>query len=423
VVTTDQTEQWRAFCSSLFSAAIGPVLPANCLPPHLPDPKGYSAVKVIALGKAAAAMARVVERVWPDVALSGIAVCRDGYGQACRRIEVMESAHPVPDERSLVAAERALAVAADATETELLLVLLSGGGSSLACLPAEGLGLDEKQRLIKGLMLAGADIRELNTVRKHLSRIKGGRLAAAAKRAGKIVTLAISDVVGDVPSLIASGPTVPDTSIRSDAIEILRSYAIRQPKMWAAEADSPPDGKASFQIIANASDMLDAAKIYAEGADFKVINLGDDIVGEARDVAKIHAAIAQQHLETGDTAKLLLLSGGELTTTVTGTGQGGPNQEYVLALAAALSTETPIYAFAADTDGMDGSGGAAGAMSSPEDRMRADIAGINPLSFLKNNDSLNYFNKIGGSFKVKPSLTNTNDLRVIAIAANGLAQA
>ncbi len=396
MVTTDQSEQWRVFCKGLFSAAVRPVLPANCLPPHLPDPKAFSAVKVIALGKAAAAMARVVEEAWLDVTLSGIAVCRDGYGQTCRRIEVIESAHPVPDERSVAAAERALALAAGTTETELLLVLLSGGGSSLACLPVEGLALDAKRRLIKDLMFAGADIRELNTVRKHLSRIKGGRLAAAANRAGKIVTLAISDVVGDDPSLIASGPTVPDTSMRDDAVSILQAYSIKQPETWAPKPDDFPTDKTSFQIIASAPEMLRAAQAYADPAGFKVINLGDDIVGEARDVATLHAAIAQQHLETGDGGRLLLLSGGELTATVTGTGEGGPNQEYVLALAASLSAEMSIYGFAADTDGMDGTGGAAGAMTSPEDRGRAKTAGLDARAFLENNDSLRYFNEIGG---------------------------
>ncbi len=423
MVTTDQSDQWRAFCSGLFLAAIRPVLPSNCLPLHLPDPGTYSAVKLIALGKAAAAMARVVEEAWPDVALSGIAVCRDGYGQTCHRIEVIESAHPVPDERSVVAAERALAVAAGTTETELLLVLLSGGGSSLACLPAEGLGLEEKKRIITELMHAGADIRELNTVRKHMSRIKGGRLAAAARKAGKVVTLAISDVVGDDPSLIASGPTVPDASNRDDAAAILRSYDVRLPETWAPKTDWPADGKASFQIIANASNMLEAAKTYAEQAGFKVVNLGDDLIGEARDVGRNHAAMAQEHLQSAGDTKMLLLSGGELTATVTGAGEGGPNQEYVLSLAAMLTPEAPIYAFAADTDGMDGTGGAAGAMTSPDDRKRAIIAALEPVKFLNENDSHRYFNEIGGSFQVKPTFTNTNDLRVIAIMPKGLALA
>ncbi len=422
MVTTDQSDTWRAFCSGMFAAAIRPVLPENCLPKHLPDPTDYSAVKLIALGKGAAAMARVVEESWPDVNLSGIAVCRDGYGQPCNRIEVIESAHPVPDERSLKAAERALDIARSTLEGVLLLVLLSGGGSALACLPADGVSLKEKQQLVRALMHAGADIRELNTVRKQLSRIKGGRLAAAAARAGHIFTLAISDVVGDDPSLIASGPTVSDSTTRTDAIAVLDKYGISHPSRWAGWCGPVPGDRTSFQIVASGAHMLTAAQAYAEKAGFSVQFLGDDIVGEARDVARNHASMVTERLKEVSDKPVLLLSGGELTSTVTGTGKGGPNQEYVLALATALQTDAGVYAFAADTDGMDGVGGAAGAFMTPEDRKRAATAGTAPTAMLKNNNSHQYFKDLDCLFKVKPTGTNVNDLRVIAVAPKGLPQ-
>jgi len=419
-VKTDTAGDWQAFCASTFSAAIRPVLPKNCLPPFLPDPTAYRAVKLIALGKGAAAMARTVEQCWPDVTITGIAICRDGYGVQCDRVDVIESAHPIPDERSVAAAERALKVAADTKPEELLLVLLSGGGSSLACLPSDGITLEAKKQLISSLMRAGADISELNTVRKHLSAIKGGRLAAAAGNAGHIVTLAISDVVGDDPGLIASGPTQPDTSTWQDAQEILDRYGLERPPRWADDCAWVENNRSSFQIVAKGGDMLRAAERYGNAFGFDVRNIGNDVVGEARDVAEKHAAIARSYLKKDMDKPVLLLSGGELTATVCGTGQGGANQEYVLALAAAFGSDDRLYAFAADTDGMDGVGGAAGGISTPQNRKLAIEKAVVPEAMLAENDSLQYFKILDSSFTVEPTMTNVNDFRMIAIKPQGL---
>ncbi|TNE66925.1 MAG: DUF4147 domain-containing protein [Alphaproteobacteria bacterium] len=404
---------WPEFCRGLYAAAVRSADPLLVVPPALPDPSPWRAVRVIAFGKAAAAMARAFELAWPDVPLGGIAVCRYGYAVPCDRIEVLECAHPVPDAAGVAAANRALSVAHATGPDEMLLVLVSGGGSSLLCAPAAGISLQDKQRITGTLLNAGAPISDINCVRRHLSAIKGGRLARAAGKAGCIRTLAISDVVGDCPSAIASGPTVPDSSSIADAARVLRSYGIQAPESLCESIgpDDPVFARSRFDIIASGPQAIAAAVAYGRGQGFDVRVLADDCVGEARDIAAQHAAMVQSLLAGTHTRPVLLLSGGELTVTVKGDGQGGPNQEYLLALLQALPAGAPVHAFAADTDGMDGTGGAAGAWFTPEIRARAPAPG----PWLDRNDSFGYFGRLGALFRTKPTLTNVNDLRAIAV--------
>jgi len=357
---------------------------------------------VLALGKAAVPMARVVEENW-EGPLSGLAVTRHGAAEPLGRIDVVTAGHPVPDEPSVEAARRLLALAHSATADDLVLLLLSGGASALACLPGQGLSLAEKQRVTSALLRSGAAIGEINCVRRHLSGIKGGRLAAVAHPA-RILTLAISDVVGDRPEDIGSGPTAPDPTTIEEAGAILRRFRVEEPKQGWSESIKSVDGE--YRIIGSAREAVDAAAAKAAALGYTPRIIGYDLVGEAREVAGAHARLACQ--APFGTA---LISGGELTVTARGDGSGGPNQEYALALAIALQGAEGIHALAADTDGIDGSGEAAGAFVHPA--ILGSTSGAEEA--LARNDSGGFFAAAGGLFVTGPTGTNVNDLRIILI--------
>ena len=397
----------------LFSRAVAAADPAMCVPPHLPEPPAGRTL-VIAAGKAAASMARAVESAWPtDLPLGGIAVTRDDHGVPCDRIEVIEAAHPVPDRRGREAAARALDLARGLAADDLLLCLISGGGSSLLTYPAPGVDLAEKQRVNKALLRSGAPIGAMNVVRRHLSAIKGGRLAAAAYPA-RVVTLAISDVPGDDPGTIASGPTVPDPTTVEDARAALARYGIETnaPLNETPKPDDPCFERATFQLVATPRMMLDA--VVASINDINVIDLGADVEGEAREVGADHARFARELAATGEPT--LILSGGETTVTVTGDGgRGGRNCEYLLALAIALDGHPRIRALAADTDGIDGSETNAGAVCGPDTLARSRAAGLDAREHLARHDSYTVFEALGDLVVTGPTRTNVNDFRAIAV--------
>jgi glycerate 2-kinase len=405
----------RAFLRRLFDAAVAAADPAHCLPPFLPPmPKGRTVV--VGAGKAAAAMARAVELHWPG-RLEGFVVTRYGYGLACERIEVIEAAHPVPDAAGMEAAQRALRTVSGLTADDLVLALISGGGSALLSAPAAGIALADKQALTRALLKCGATIHEINTVRKHLSAIKGGRLAAAAAPA-RVVTLAISDVPGDDAADIASGPTVVDASTCADALAVLDSYGIGAPesvrRLLAAGATETPRQVAAGEVhvIAGARGALEAAAVAARAVDVKPLILGDDIEGEARDVARAMAAAAAA---CSDVAPCVLLSGGETTVTVRGNGRGGRNSEFLLALAISLDGEARVHAIACDTDGIDGSEDNAGAIIAPDTLARARAARLDARAFLADNDAHGFFSALGDLVVTGPTRTNVNDFRAILI--------
>ncbi|PJK27528.1 glycerate kinase type-2 family protein [Minwuia thermotolerans] len=407
----------RACLLRLFEAAVDRARPANCLGGHLPSP-GDGRTVVVGAGKAAGAMAEAFEAAWHgDV--EGLVVTRDGYARPTRHIRVVEAAHPVPDERGLTAAREILDLVTGLGPEDQVICLLSGGGSALLTCPVEGVSLAAKQQVTRELLRCGAPIGEINTVRRRLSAIKGGGLARAAAPA-KVVTLAISDVVGDDPAVIASGPTVPDPTSPADALAVLAKYGIEAPaevrRHLEASSDAP-DGVfplTDYRLIARPRDALDAAKALAEAEGLRVIDLGDTLEGEARDVAPGHADMARrlQH-EPGDS---LILSGGELTVTVRNAeGLGGPNREYAMALALALDGAGGISALAADTDGVDGAGEAAGAIVDPSTRFRAREAGIDLGRALADNDTHRAFERLGDLVATGPTFTNVNDFRAIII--------
>jgi hydroxypyruvate reductase len=413
----------RLFLRALLDAAIAAAAPAVVLPPHLPKPpKGRTVV--VGAGKAAASMARAVEDHWAGE-LSGLVVTRRGYGAACKRIEVIEASHPVPDQAGMDAAQWILDAVRGLSADDLVLFLASGGGSALMALPAPGIGLADKQAVTRALLACGAVIGEINCVRKHLSAIKGGRLAAAAYPAA-VVTLAISDVVGDDPSVIASGPTVPDPSTFAEARAILAKYGIRPPPAIArhlakADDETPKPGdprlaRADYRLIATPKQALAAAAAAAQAAGVTPVILSDAIEGEAREVAGAQAAFAL-HAAGGRPMPLpaVLLSGGEATVTVRGQGRGGPNTEYVLALALALESQPQIHALAADTDGIDGTEDNAGAVCDPATLTRAAAAKLDLASHLANNDSYAAFAALGDLVVTGPTRTNINDFRAILI--------
>lgn len=383
----------REHLEEIWRAGMEACLPARVLAPHLPAPPPGRTF-VLALGKAAVPMARSVEARWRGP-LSGLAVAPRGSGGALRRVDVIHGSHPVPDESSVAAAERLLALAEGAGEDDLVLVLLSGGASALACLPGEGLALAEKQRLTSALLRSGATVREINCVRRHLSRFKGGRLALAAPPA-RLVTLAISDVVGDRPEDIGSGPTAADPSTVEEARAILAHYAIEAPERGWSETPTWVPG--AWRLVANAATALEAAAAKARRLGYKVRRL--ECEGEARELGREHAALA---LAAGPGTALI--SGGELTVTVRGPGRGGPNQEYALAAALALEGHKHVGGLAADTDGIDGIGEAAGAF----------FEGGAPggEAALEANDSGAWFEARGGLFVTGPTGTNVSDLRII----------
>ena len=421
----------RPLLRDIFDAAVAAAHPDVVLSAHLrPIPKGR--VICLAAGKAAAAMAAAAERHYLDELglaperLAGIATTRHGHGVPTRRIKVVEAGHPVPDEAGLKGAEQSLQMAASAEADDLLLVLLSGGGSANWIAPAEGVSFAQKQQVTRALLRSGAPIGEVNTVRKHLSRIKGGRLARAGQNA-EIVTLAISDVPHDDPSAIASGPTVPDPTTLADARAIVAKYglevddAIRRALDDAGNESCKPGDSAfartRFELIARPKASLDAAVKVAMSVGYAIIDLGADLEGEARDVAAAHAQLALKARSEGK--RVAIISGGELTVTVRGNGRGGPNQEYALALAGLLGNTAGISALAGDTDGADGGAGSAadpaGALIDRGTFAKMKSLGLDPKAYLDNNDATAFFTATGDLLLTGPTLTNVNDVRVILV--------
>ena len=415
----------RAFLGSLFQAAVDAAQPAICLPPHLPPPPRGRTV-VVGAGKASAAMACALEDHWRGP-LSGVVVTQYGYGAACAHIEIVEAAHPVPDAAGAAAARRILECVGGLNADDLVICLISGGGSALMPAPLEGLDLADKIAVNRALLRCGATISEINCVRKHLSAIKGGRLAAAAAPA-RIVTLAISDVPGDDPAVIASGPTIPDPTSFADARAILARHGVTPPpavqaclKQGALETPKPGDSRfvaGDYITIAAPQASLMAAAAVARAAGVAPVILGDAIEGEAREVALVHAGIARQVARHGQpaAAPAVLLSGGETTVTLHGQGRGGRNAEFALALAIALDGAAGIAAIACDTDGIDGSEDNAGALIAPDTLARAAAAGLNPRARLADNDAYGFFAAIGDLVMTGPTFTNVNDFRAILIS-------
>lgn len=415
----------RRLLDDAFQAALAAADPAQVLAPHLPQPPAGRTV-VVGAGKAAAAMARALEGTWPGP-LDGLVVTRYGHGLPCERIEVVEASHPVPDAAGSHAARRILDLAEGVGPNDLLLCLISGGGSALLALPADGIELSDKQAVNKALLASGAAIGEMNCVRKHLSAIKGGRLAVAAHPA-TVVTLAISDVPDDDPATIASGPTVPDPTSFADARAILAKYGIEPPAavrrhLEAAAEETPKAGDprlagSSFRLIARPQDSLEAAAEVARAGGVTPLILGADIEGEAREVARVMAGIAKQARRFGQpaAAPCLLLSGGETTVTLKSKeGRGGRNAEFLLALAVALEGLPGVHALACDTDGIDGSEDNAGARIDPDSLARADARGMDAKALLAANDAYRFFAELGDLIVTGPTLTNVNDFRAILI--------
>jgi glycerate 2-kinase len=415
----------RQLLLAMLQAAITAALPEHCVPPHLPSPPRGRTV-VVGAGKASAAMARAVEDNWSGE-LSGLIVTRYGHAVPTRRIEIVEAAHPVPDAAGRVAAERILRMVEGLTEDDLVLCLISGGGSALLALPAPGLTLEDKQAVNKALLRSGAAIGEMNCVRKHLSAIKGGRLALAAAPA-RVVTLMISDVPNDDPAVIASGPTVADPTTAADALAILAKYRIDGPPSVLAhlrrgddETPKPGDerlARVDNRIIATPLQSLEAAAAVARAAGIAPLILSDSIEGEARDVALVHAAIVRHCARHGQPGAppCAILSGGETTVTVRGTGRGGRNAEFLLALAVALDGLPGIDALAADTDGIDGTEDNAGAVLAPDSLARAAARGVSAKALLADNDGYGFFSALDDLVVTGPTFTNVNDFRAILVA-------
>jgi hydroxypyruvate reductase len=420
----------RTFLEQLFRTATAAAHPSTCLQSHLPPPPSGKLI-VLAAGKAAGSMTEEAERFYLQQNrlisnnLIGIAVARHGYGRPTRCVAMVEAGHPVPDAAGLEAASKALALADSATADDLVLVLMSGGASANWIAPADGVSFADKQAVTRALLRSGANIGEINTVRKHLSRIKGGRLARHAQPA-RVVTLAISDVPRDEPSAIGSGPTVPDPTMLAEARAIVARYKLDLPASVAQALNDPGNEtpkpgdpifqNTSFTLIARPADALAAAEHEARAAGYECIMLGDRIEGEAREVANEHARLARDLLAQGKRA--VIMSGGELTVTIKGKGRGGPNQEYALALALALDG-TPLAAIAGDTDGTDGGGGdasdPAGAYVDGGTASRARNAGLDPAAFLADNDSTGFFSRLGDLLTPGPTFTNVNDFRAIVV--------
>jgi len=358
--------------------------------------------------------------------LSGVAVARHGYGRHLRRVRMIEAGHPIPDAAGLEGADRALKLADSADANDLVLVMMSGGASANWIAPAEGISFEDKQAVTRALLRSGATIGEINTVRKHLSRIKGGRLALHAHPA-KLMTIAISDVPGDDPSAIGSGPTIPDPTTLRDARAIVAKYSLSVPDsitraLNESKNETPKPGDSIFAgsqlvLAARPADAMRAAEAAVRTAGFDCISLGDRIEGEARDVAAAHARLARKLRAEGKRA--VIISGGELTVTIHGKGRGGPNQEYALALAIALAEMPAVAALAADTDGTDGGGGAAsdpaGALVDGESVARAKARGLDPAAFLADNNSTGFFEVLGDLLVPGPTYTNVNDFRAIVV--------
>ena len=413
----------RKFLRTLFDTAVAAAQPANLMPKKLP-PRPGGRTLVIGAGKAAASMARAVEDNWP-AALSGLVITPYGHSLACERIEVVEAAHPVPDSSGLDATKRILAMVGDLSDEDLVLCLLSGGGSALLSMPAEGISLQDQQSLTANLLRSGANIAEINCVRKHLSAIKGGRLAVACSPA-HLVTLAISDVPGNDISVIASGPTVPDETSSKAALDILQAYDVAAPEnirahLGGVAAETPKPGDPVFAgsenvILATADDAMNAAARAARQINIEPLVLGD-LEGDATELAQSQAVLAGEIAAgTGPVqAPCVLISGGETTVRVRGKGKGGRNCEYALALALALDRRPGIYAIACDTDGIDGTEDNAGCYVMPDSLHRADKQSLDAKSLLNENDSYRFFSAIGDLIVTGPTRTNVNDFRALLI--------
>jgi len=420
----------RAFLEDLFDRAVAAAHPSTCLPPYLPAPPPSGRLILLAAGKAAGSMIEVVEAHYLDAGfpsdrLTGIAVVRHGYGRPTRVVPMIEAGHPIPDAAGLDSAAKALALADAATRDDLVLALMSGGASANWIAPA-GITFAEKQAMTRALLRSGANIGEINTVRKHLSAIKGGRLARAAHPA-RVVTLAISDVPGDDPAVIGSGPTVPDSSTLADARAVVAKFkldlpdavsrALTDPANESPKPGDPAFANSEFHLIARPADSFRAAEAAVRAAGYECVFLGERLEGEAREVARAHAAKARE-LHAAH-RRAVILSGGELTVTIRGQGRGGPNQEYALALAIALAGTTGIAALAADTDGTDGGAGSAedpaGAYVDGGTAGRARELGLDPAAFLADNDSTGFFERLGGLLRPGPTFTNVNDFRAILV--------
>jgi len=421
----------REFLEHLYRTVVEAAHPARCLPAHLPPPP-HGRLIVLAAGKAAGSMTEVAERhyfnamrIAPD-RLDGLAVTRVGYGRPTRHIPVIEAGHPVPDAAGLTAAAKTLTLAEGAGADDCVLALVSGGASANWIAPVAGLTLADKQAVTRALLRSGAAIDEMNTVRKHLSRIKGGRLARTAHPA-QVVTLAISDVPGDDPAVIGSGPTVPDPTTLADARAVLARYRIAAPEpvrraLADPDNESPKPGDAvfantSFQLVARPAESFRAAESVIRAAGWDCMFLGDRVEGEAREVGAAHARLARELQQQGRRA--IILSGGELTVTMRGKGHGGRCQEYALALALGLEGTSGIAALAADTDGTDGGGGSpadpAGAFADSATAAEARQIGLDPALFLADNDSTGFFSRMGGLLRTGPTYTNVNDFRAILV--------
>jgi glycerate 2-kinase len=422
----------RAFLDELYRITVAAAHPATCMRDRLPDPPPRGRVILLAAGKAAGSMTEIAERHYlddlnlPPSRLVGAAVTRRGYARPTRIIPVTEAGHPVPDDASQAAAEQALRFAAGATTQDLVLVLLSGGASANWIAPAAGLTLAEKQAVNRALLKSGAAISEINTVRKHLSRIKGGRLGALAHPA-RVVTLAVSDVPGDEPAVIGSGPTVPDPTTLADARAVMVRFALdisqtvdralADPVNETPKPQHPAFDRTAFRLVARAKEAFRAAEAAIRARGYDCIFLGDRIEGEAREVAAVQARLAQDLHAQGRCG--VIVSGGELTVTIRGKGRGGPNQEYALALAQALRATPGIAAIAGDTDGTDGGCGGpddpAGAFVDDTTLARARHLGLDPAAFLSENDSTGFFERLGDLLQPGPTYTNINDFRAIFV--------
>ncbi|NHZ94949.1 glycerate kinase [Massilia sp. CCM 8734] len=410
----------------LFDSALAAVDPLAVLAPHLPAaPKGRTIV--IGAGKAAARMAQAVERHWQGE-INGLVVTRYGHGAPTRHIEVIEAGHPVPDDASSTAAQRMLALVRGLNEDDLVLCLMSGGGSALLSLPAPGISLDQKRELTRRLLASGAPIGEINCVRRHLSAIKGGRLALACHPA-RVLTLVVSDVPGDDPAVVASGPTIPDGSCAADALALLAKYGIAAPPAVRAvladaalAAPAIDDARLAGNravVIASAQHALDAAAAAARAAGCTPLILSGCMEGEAREVAIVHAGIVRQVVGYGQpvAAPCVILSGGETTVTLRGQGRGGRNAEFLLALAIALKGMPGVHAIACDTDGIDGTEDNAGALLDPGSLARAALAGVDAAARLRDNDGYSVFAALDDLVLTGPTRTNVNDFRAILVEA------
>lgn len=414
----------RAILRQLFDAALAVAQPNRCMTPFIP-PSVRGRTLVIGAGKASAAMAASLEKAFVGE-LSGLVVTRYGYAVPCEHIEIVEAAHPVPDAAGLQAAQRMMSMVQNLTANDQVIVLISGGGSALLPLPADGITLADKQAISQALLKSGAPIKDINTVRRHLSAIKGGRLAAACYPA-KVINLLISDVPGDDPAAIASGPSLGDATTCADALAILTHYGITVPQpvldglaLGQYESIKPDDMRlrnVTTHLVATPQRALEAAASAAQALGITPLILGDSIEGEAREVGKVMAGIARQVVTFGQplSAPCVLLSGGETTVTVRGQGCGGRNVEFLLATTLDIAGMSNVWGLAADTDGVDGQAEIAGAIFGPDTLQRAQQMGISPLNALHNNDGHGFFQALGDSVVTGPTLTNVNDFRAILI--------